>query len=97
MERTKKQKKTQELLQRIVRKAWEDKAFKVALMSNPIEAIEEITGEKIDLPKGKQLVIKDQTDESIIYINIPAKPKMKDMELSEEQLEALAGGAIFGL
>jgi hypothetical protein len=61
------------------------------LMTNPAEAIEKLTGKKINLPEGKTLVVRDQTDDTNIYINIPAKPKM-DMELDENQLEMVAGG-----
>ena len=43
------------------------------------------------MPEGKTLVVRDQTDESAVYINIPAKQQL-DAELSEEQLSAVAGG-----
>lgn len=92
MELTNKQKNSQELLQKIITKAWENKTFKEELIANPLDAIEKATGERVNLPEGKTLIIKDQTDESTIYINIPAEPNMEDMELSEEQLEVIAGG-----
>ncbi len=75
----------------IVQKAWDDADFKKELTANPVVAIERLTGKKMNLPAGKALVVRDQTDESTVYINIPAKPEM-DFELSEEQLEAAAGG-----
>ncbi len=81
----------QKLYAEIVQKAWEDAEFKKELMANPSEAIEKLTGKKINLPEGKTLVVRDQTDDSNVYINIPAKPKM-DMELDENQLEMVAGG-----
>ena len=92
MELTAKQKKSQELLQTIITKAWEDETFKQELIKNPIDAIEKATGDCINLPEGKTIIVKDQTDESVVYINIPAEPKMEDLELSEEQLEVIAGG-----
>jgi len=76
----------------IVQKAWEDPQFKRELMANPAEAIEKAIGYKLNLPEGKTLVVRDQTDESTVYINIPAKPNMEDIELDEEQLEVVAGG-----
>ncbi len=97
MELTNKQKKSQELLQKIIYKAWEDETFKQELSVNPIDAIEKATGERINLPEGKTLIVKDQTDESIVYINIPTEPNMDDLELSEEQLEAVAGGTLGSL
>jgi len=82
----------QQLFQTVINKAWEDESFKKSLLTNPIEAIETLTGEKVSLPEGKTLVVRDQTSEETIYINIPAEQKMEDVELNEEQLEAVAGG-----
>ncbi|RKS95384.1 putative ribosomally synthesized peptide [Flavobacterium limicola] len=82
----------QKLYAEIVQKAWEDKSFKDELMTNPIAAIERLTGKKINLPPGKKMVVRDQTDESTVYINIPARVDFDNMELNEEQLEAVAGG-----
>ncbi|MEC3875857.1 NHLP leader peptide family RiPP precursor [Chryseobacterium salviniae] len=78
----------------IVQKAWEDAEFKKELVNDPVAAIEKFTGKKLNLPEGKTLVVRDQTDESSVYINIPTAPKnTADAELSEEQLEAVSGGA----
>jgi hypothetical protein len=41
---------------------------------------------------GYTIVVNDQTDQSAVFINIPAVPTMENMELTEEQLEAIAGG-----
>lgn len=76
----------------IVQKAWEDPQFKSELVANPAEAIEKTTGQKLNLPAGKKLVVRDQTDGSTMYINIQRKPNMEDVELNEDQLEAVAGG-----
>jgi len=82
----------QKLFQDVVQKAWEDTAFKNELIANPVATIEKLTGQKLNIPKGKTLVVRDQTNESIVYINIPAEQKLEDVELNEEQLEAVAGG-----
>ncbi|MFV0247945.1 MAG: NHLP leader peptide family RiPP precursor [Tenacibaculum sp.] len=84
--------KEQKLFQTVVQKAWEDTTFKQELINNPIEAIENLTGKRVKLPEGKTVVVRDQTDASVVYINIPAEPNMEDLELSEEQLEIIAGG-----
>ncbi len=81
----------QKLYASIVQKAWEDADFKNELTANPVAAIENLTGKKLNLPAGKKLVVGDQTDETTVYINIPAQPAV-DAELNEEQLEAVAGG-----
>ncbi len=85
----------EKLLHQIVTKAWEDNSFKQELIESPIEAIEKLTGSKVRIPEGKTLVVKDQTDASTIYINIPEKQNLDDVELNEEQLEAVAGGLGF--
>ncbi|MBB4807376.1 putative AlkP superfamily pyrophosphatase or phosphodiesterase [Chryseobacterium defluvii] len=82
----------QKLYVEIVQKVWDDAEFKKALFRDPVETIENFMGKKINLPEGKTLVIKDQTDESTLYINIPAEQNLEDVELNERQLEAVAGG-----
>ena len=84
----------QKLYGEIVQKAWEDPQFKSELVANPVAAIEKLTGQKLNLPQGKTLVARDQTDQSTVYINLPAKPDTEDLELNEDQLEAVAGGTI---
>ena len=82
----------QKLLQTVIQKAWEDNNFKEELMTNPVSAIEKATGYSLNLPEGKTIVVRDQTSEDKVYINIPAEPKMDNLELSEEQLELVSGG-----
>jgi len=81
----------QKMYQEVVQKAWEDKSFKQELIANPVAAIEDLTGHKLNIPKGKTLVVRDQTEESTVYINIPAMPET-DVELNEDELEKVAGG-----
>ncbi|GAB3224864.1 NHLP leader peptide family RiPP precursor [Spirosoma arcticum] len=87
----------QKLYGEVVQKAWEDAQFKSELMANPVAAIEKLTGQKLNLPQGKTLVVRDQTDETTVYINLPTKPNTEDMELNEDQLEAVAGGVKGGI
>ena len=51
----------QKLYTEIVKNAWEDENFKKELVANPIEAIENFTGKKLTIPKGKTFVVRDQT------------------------------------
>lgn len=85
----------QKLYGEIVQKAWEDAQFMSELRANPVAAIEKLTGQTLSIPQGKTLVVRDQTDESTVYINIPAKPNTEDVELNEDQLEAVSGGTVF--
>jgi hypothetical protein len=88
--------KEQKLFQNIVKKAWKDPAFKQELITSPIKTIEKLTGEQIKLPEGKTIIVCDQTETSVVYINIPVKQKTDDIELSENQLDAVSGGWSFG-
>lgn len=81
----------QEVFAAIVQKAWEDADFKKELIANPVATIEALTGKKLNIPEGKTLVVKDQTDNSMVYINIPAQIEA-DVELSEMELDTVSGG-----
>lgn len=81
----------QKLFQEIIQEAWSNTEFKKNLVANPVAAIENFTGRKLSIPEGKTLVVRDQTDESTVYINIPAQ-QLEDVELNEEQLELVSGG-----
>jgi len=85
-------KEKQKLIQTIVNMAWEDESFKNELLDNPLNAIESLAEESIKIPQNKTIVVNDQSDESVIYINIPPRVKIEDLELSEEQLDIVAGG-----
>ncbi|MEL6559505.1 MAG: NHLP leader peptide family RiPP precursor [Bacteroidota bacterium] len=80
------------LVTTIVNKAWEDEDFKARLIANPIEEIKKLTGEAIDIPHGKRLVIVDQSNPTEMYINIPPQPKMDEDELDDDALDLVAGG-----
>lgn len=82
----------QEVLQSVLSKAWEDQTFKKNLIEDPVNTIENFTGVKIVLPEGKTLIVIDQSDNSKVYMNIPAEPDLENMELTEDQLENIAGG-----
>ena len=84
---------TKETYSQIVQKVWDDPKLKKELLSSPTETIEKLSGEKLNLSQGKKLVVCDQSDETTVYFNIPRKPS-GDTELTEEQLEAVAGGAV---
>lgn len=82
----------QEILQSVVKKAWNDSVFKSSLLQNPVATIENFLGRPINLPSGKNLAFVDQTDSSTIFVNIPAEPNMEDMELNEDELDIISGG-----
>ncbi|PTX62156.1 putative ribosomally synthesized peptide [Kordia periserrulae] len=93
MELTKKQEAAQQIMRSVIAKCWEDEAFKQALIADPVATLEKFTGNEINLPEGKRLVVRDQSSEAnAIYFNIPAEPNLEELQLSDEQLELVAGG-----
>lgn len=81
------------ILENVVDEAWSNPAFKASLIESPVEAISALTGKKVKLPEGKnRLVVSDQSDPTTAYFNIPVQVDMEDAELTEEQLEIVAGG-----
>ena len=58
---------------------------------DPHSAIENVVGHKIS--RSTKFIVEDQWDSSTIYINIPRRFGIEDLELTEEELEAVSGGA----
>jgi len=69
-------------------------AFKAEFLKSPREVLEKFTGKKLDLPENITLVAEDQSDPSVVYLNIPKKLDLSNFELTDEQLELVAGGEI---
>jgi len=92
MELRKEQLKAQEIYHNLIVKSWEDDEFKEELIANPATAIKKITGDSGRLANGKKLIVTDQSNSHCVYLNIPEKPNFNDLELTEEQLEFIAGG-----
>ncbi|MEM6718281.1 MAG: hypothetical protein AAF611_03100 [Bacteroidota bacterium] len=94
MEAKEQQRKGEELIETIVQRALDSTSFKNKLVANPRETVSEMLGR--DLPStfsnGKELVVEDQTDDSIVYLNIPRKIDHDNIELTLEELELVAGG-----
>ena len=84
------QKQGAELLKVLAQKAWESSTFKEQLIENPVSSIESITGQKMQ--PDINIIVEDQTDTSKIYLNIPRKIEIDELELTDEQLEMVAGG-----
>ena len=71
----------------LVAKAWQDDSFRQELLSNPRSVLEREFGQTVSESTNLQ-VIEESND--TYYIVIPKKPNIE--ELSEEELEAVAGG-----
>jgi len=86
------QAQAQELTQEIIIKSWEDLEFKNELIRDPLQTLKKLKGKTINLPENTSLVVEDQSDNNIIYLNIPRQVDLNDFELNDEQLELVSGG-----
>ena len=80
------QEKVQETVTQLQEKAATDASFRASLKENPNAAIEKIAG--IQVPAGFKINIVDANDADLTI----AIPKTKSDELSDADLEAVAGG-----
>lgn len=78
----------------LISKAWKDEAFKQELLSNPKAVISRELGTQI--PDNVEVKVLEETPTSL-YLALPVKPSIgAEGELSDEELEAVAGGSIKG-
>ena len=70
---------------KIIAKAWRDPAFKAEMIANPTAALK---AEGIDVPAGMTVTVVENTDKQF-HLVLPPAPSG---ELSEDDLEAVAGG-----
>ena len=70
---------------KIIAKAWRDPAFKAELIANPAAALK---AEGIAVPAGMAVTVVENTDKQF-HLVLPPVPTD---ELSDEALEAVAGG-----
>ncbi len=81
---------------KLIEKAMADEAFKRELMSNPKAAIAKEVGQ--ELPTELEFEVLEQTPTKL-YLVLPMSENAEGSpseELSEEQLEAVAGGLVAG-
>ena len=80
----------QQLEQKLIEKAMKDESFRKLLLENPGAAIEAETGVKI--PDYILIKILEE-DPQNVYLVLPQFPlQNNEMELSEAELESVAGG-----
>ena len=75
---------------KIIAKAWRDPAFKAELIANPAAALK---AEGIDVPAGMKVTVVENTDK-LFHLVLPPAPTD---ELSDKELDAVAGGAFGAL
>ena len=62
------------LINLLIETALANEKFKRELISNPIKTIEKVTGKPSHFPKGIGIQIEDQSDPSIVFLNLPVNP-----------------------
>ena len=72
---------------KIIAKAWKDPAFKKRLLQNPKAVFEEMGAH---FPKNATVRVVEDTANTLTFVLPPA---LKGKELTEAELEKLAGGA----
>ena len=76
---------TEKAYAKIIAKAWRDPAFKAQLITNPAAALK---AEGMDVPAGVTVSVVENTDKQF-HLVLPPVPTD---ELSDEALDAVAGG-----
>lgn len=90
------QDQTKKALLEITVKALKDESYKKRLEANPVEAIKEVFP---DFSTDAKIVVQDQTDSNVVYLNISPfaaaslYESIEELELNEAELELISGGA----
>ena len=80
-------KNNQKFINDVISKANQDSTFKQELLADPEKALKAFSP-KFGMPKGWDVVVEDQKD--TVFIDFV---RSEDVELSEEDLEQVAGGS----
>ncbi|MDZ8106187.1 MAG: NHLP leader peptide family RiPP precursor [Nostoc sp. DedQUE12a] len=79
----------QDIEARIIAKAWKDEAYKQELLTNSKAVIEREFG--VEFPADVNVQVLEENSTSLYFV-LPVSPIAIIQELSEQELEAIAGG-----
>lgn len=74
---TKKLVEAHRLINLLIETAQKNNHFKQRLIKEPIKTIEKVTGKPSHFPEGITIQVEDQTDPSIIFLNLPIDPRKR--------------------
>lgn len=80
-----------EIMQRLIGRSLEDEAFRQGLLEDPRSAVEQELGTR--LPEGVEVRVVEETADTIYLVLPSASPLGDSGELSEQELEVVAGGS----
>jgi hypothetical protein len=84
------QKARKDIEAHIIAQAWKDEAYKQELLSNSKAVFEREFG--MQLPAEAKVQVLEENPTNLHFV-IPIRPNLSEAELSDEQLEAVAGGS----
>ncbi|MEH1770611.1 NHLP leader peptide family RiPP precursor [Nostoc sp.] len=84
----------QDIEARIIAKAWKSEAFKQELLTNPKAIIEQEFG--VEFPADLNVSVREENSTTLYFV-LPLRPQIEGRELSEEELESVAGGTLQAL
>jgi len=79
-------------LNNLIIQTHKDANLKNRFITNPKQTIESELGVTINIEMTKNIVVEDQSNSDIIYLNIPKHTDLSSLNLTEEELERISGG-----
>ncbi|MBO3458659.1 NHLP leader peptide family RiPP precursor [Aetokthonos hydrillicola Thurmond2011] len=73
----------------IIAQAWKDNAYKQELLNNSKTVVEKEFG--VQIPEEIKVQVLEENPTNLYFV-LPMRPEIPGQELSDEQLEAIAGG-----
>ena len=81
----------EEAEKQLIAKAWKDPKFKASLLRDPRSVIAKEFG--VEIPPGVSVSVLEETADKVYLVLPAAPPHVGEGELSDAELEAIAGGA----